>query len=70
MDIIKRKSINLNHIKDIKSIQCIVSGQGVFLFSSTNTVSCSFRLLNKSDNDGFEVTFNHKHVLVNRIGLL
>jgi hypothetical protein len=69
MDIIKRKSINLNHIKDIKSIQFIVSGQGVFLFS-TNNESCSFRLLNKSDNDGFEVTFNQKHVLVNRIGLL
>jgi hypothetical protein len=70
MDRIKRKSINLNNIKDIQSVQFIVSGQGVFLFSTTSNESCSFRLLNKLENDGFEITFQTNRVLVNRIGIL
>ena len=70
MDRIKRKSINLNHIKDIKFIEFIVSGQGVFVFSTSSNDSCSFRVLNKLENDGFEITFIENRVLVNRIGLL
>lgn len=70
MDRVKRKSINLNNIKDIKSVQFIVSGQGVFLFSTSSNESCSFRVLNKAENDGFEITFQPNHVLVNRIGML
>jgi hypothetical protein len=70
MDRIKRKSINLNNIKDIKSVQFIVSGQGVFLFSTNSNESCSFRLLNKLENDGFEITFQTNCILVNRIGIL
>jgi hypothetical protein len=70
MDIIKRKTINLNNVKDIKSVQFIVCGQGVFVFSTSSNSSCSFRLLNKEENDGFEITFQVNLLLVNRIGLL
>ena len=70
MDRVKRKSINLNNIKDIKSVQFIVSGQGVFVFSTSSNESCSFRILNKLENDGFEITFQPNNVLVNRVGIL
>lgn len=70
MDRVKSKYINLNNTKDIKSVQFIVSGQGVFVFSTSSNESCSFRILNKVENDGFEITFLPNHILVNRIGML
>jgi hypothetical protein len=63
-----RKAIRLENVKG--SIQFIVSGQGVFIFSTKCKEEVHFRILNKEENDGFKVKFTLDQVLVNRIGIL
>jgi hypothetical protein len=53
--------------KKENAIKLIVKGQGVFIFENQNTNECSFKIFNKDQSNGLNITFTSTNVLVNYI---
>jgi hypothetical protein len=58
---------SLTFAKKENSIKLIVKGQGVFIFENQNTNDCSFKIFNKDQSNGLNITFTSTNVLVNYI---
>lgn len=58
---------SLTFAKKENAIKLIVKGQGVFIFENQNTNDCSFKIFNKDQSNGLNITFTSTNVLVNYI---
>ena len=58
---------SLTFAKKENAIKLIIKGQGVFIFENQNTNDCSFKIFNKDQSNGLNITFTPTNVLVNYI---